>query len=331
MGDIHLTMATYDYDHVRDLGSGLVKPQGIDLTALNFQVEEIFYRFTNALEWDISEMSFAKYCSIMSQDNPPITGIPVFISRVFRHSAFYIKAAGRIKSPSDLAGGRIGIPEWSQTATVYARGWLTHQIGIPLADIEWVQAGVNEPGRVEMAHLKLPDGVCYVQEQERSLTEMLLAGDIDAMISANAPQAFRDGHPDMTRLVPNYREEEAKYFQETGIYPIMHTVAIRRDVFEEHPWVAMNMLNAFEEAKQNCVHRLSNVTASQIPMPWIYDSYEKVKEELFKGGDYWPYGIDANRTTIEAFLQYAHEQGVCHRLLTPEELYPREVQSAYKI
>ena len=331
MSDIHLTMATFDYDHVRDLGTGLVKPQGIDLTALNFQVEEIFYRFTNALEWDISEMSFAKYCSIMSQDNPPITGIPVFISRVFRHSAFYIKADGRIKSPSDLAGGRIGIPEWTQTATVYARGWLTHQIGIPLTDVEWVQGGVNEPGRVEMAKLKLPEGVRYVQEPNRSLTEMLLAGDIDAMISANAPQAFRDGHPDMTRLIPNYREEEAQYFKETGIYPIMHAVAIRRDVFEKHPWVAMNMLHAFEEAKQRCVQRLSNITASQIPMPWIYDSFETVKEELFKGGDYWPYGIDANRTTIEAFLQYAYEQGVCHRLMTPEELYPREVQSAFKI
>jgi 4,5-dihydroxyphthalate decarboxylase len=331
MGDIHLTMASYDYDHVRDLGSGLVKPQGIELTCLNMQVEEIFYRFTNALEWDISEMSFAKYCSIMSQDDPPITGIPVFISRVFRHSAFYIKRQGKIASPLDLAGGRIGIPEWSQTATVYARGWLTHQIGIPLTDIEWIQAGVNEPGRKEMAHLKLPDGVRYSQEPGRSLTDMLLAGDIDAMISANPPQAFRDGHPEMARLMPDYRTEEAKYFRETGIYPIMHTVAIRRDVFERHPWVAMNLLNAFEEAKRRSIHRLSNVTASQIPMPWIYDSFEKVKDELFDGGEYWPYGIEPNRTTIEAFLQYCYEQGVCHRLLTPEELYPREVQSEFKI
>ena len=330
MPDIPLTMATYDYDHVRDLTNGVVKPQGIALTALTLQVEEIFYRFTNALEWDISEMSFAKYCSIMSQDDPPITGIPVFISRVFRHSAFYIKRDGGISAPGDLAGKRIGIPEWTQTATVYARGWLNHQIGIPLTDVEWIQGGVNEPGRVEMAHLKLPEGVKYTQVPDRSLTEMLLAGDIDAMVSANAPQAFRDGHPDMVRLVPNFREEEARYFRDTGIYPIMHTVAIKRSVFEKNPWVAMNMLTAFQEAKQRSVGRLSNVTASQIPMPWIYDDFERVRDEMF-GGDYWPYGIEPNRVTIEAFLKYCYEQGVCHRLLTPEELYPREVQSVFKI
>ena len=331
MSDLHLTMATNDYEHVRDLTNGVVKPQGIDLTALVFQVEEIFYRFTNALEWDISEMSFAKYCSIMSQDDPPITGIPVFISRVFRHSAFYIKRGGGIEKPADLAGKRIGIPEWSQTATVYARGWLNHEIGIPLTDVEWVQAGVNEPGRVEMAHLVLPDGVRYRQVQDRSLTEMLLAGDIDAMISANAPQAFRDGHPDMARLVPNYREEEASYFRNTGIFPIMHTVAIKRSVFEKTPWIAMNMLTAFEEAKQRCVARLANITASQIPMPWVPDSFESIREEIFGGKDYWPYGIEPNRVTIDAFLQYCFEQGVCHRRLAPEDLYPREVQSVFKV
>lgn len=330
MADVHLTMATYDYDHVRDLTNGVVKPQGIDLTALVFQVEEIFYRFTNALEWDVSEMSFAKYCSIMSQDDPPITGIPVFISRVFRHSAFYVRRDGPVGAPEKLRGGRIGIPEWSQTATVYARGWLAHQVGIGLGEVEWVQAGVNQPGRQEMAHLALPDGVRYTQEPERSLTEMLLAGDIDAMISANAPQAFRDGHPDMARLMPDYRAQEERYFADTGIYPIMHTVAIKRSVFERHPWVAMNMLTAFEEAKQRCLGRLSNVTASQIPVPWIYDDYERVRRDIF-GGDYWPYGIEPNRTTIEAFLGYCHEQGVCHRLLEPEELYPREVQSVFKI
>lgn len=331
MSNIHLTMATYDYEHVRDLASGVVRPQGIDLTAMTFQVEEIFYRFANALEWDISELSFAKYCSIMSQDDPPITGIPVFISRVFRHSAFYIRRGGRIRKADDLAGGRVGIPEWSQTATVYARGWLTHQVGIPLTEIEWVQAGVNEPGRLEMAQLALPEGVRYTQVPDRSLTEMLLAGDIDAMISANAPQAFRDGHPDMARLMPNYREVEEAYFRDTGIYPIMHTVAIKRSVFEEHPWVARNMLTAFEESKQRCVSRLANVTASQIPVPWIYDTYERMRDEIFAGGDYWPYGIEPNRVTIDAFLQYCHEQGVCHRRLTPEELYPREVQSVFKI
>ena len=331
MGNIHLTFATYDYDHVRDLATGLVRAKGIDLTHLQMDVEEIFYRFSNALEWDVSELSFAKYCSVQSQENPPFIGIPVFVSRVFRQSSFYLRRGGPVTIPEDMRGRRIGIPEWSQTATVYARGWMQHQVGIGLDEVEWVQAGVNEPGRVEMATLKLPDGVKYTQVPDRSLTEMLLAGDIDAMISAHPPEIFEQGNPEMVRLFPEYREVEQQYFSETGIFPIMHTLAIRRDVYEEHPWVPMNLLAAFEESKRRSVARLKNVTASQVPVPWGYDNVNKLHEQFFPGNNYWPYGIEPNRVTIEAFLQYCYEQGVCHRKMTPEELYPQEVQSVFKI
>ena len=330
MADVQLTMAMHEYDHTRDLASGAVKAQGIDLTWLNFPVEEIFYRFTNALEWDVSELSFAKYCSVQSQDDPPFTGIPVFVSRVFRHSAFYVRR-GSVRDPAALAGKRIGIPEWSQTATVYARGWLTHQVGIPLTDVVWVQAGVNQPGRLEMARLNLPEGVRYEQVADRSLTAMLLAGDLDAVISAHPPQAFLDGHPDLVRLVPDFRAEEERYFRDTGIYPIMHTVAIKRSVYERHPWIAMNLLTAFEAAKRRSIGRLSDVTVSQIPVPWIYDTFDRIRGEFFAGRDYWPYGIEPNRVSIEAFLQYCFEQGVCHRRMTPEDLYPPEVQTEFKI
>lgn len=331
MANIHLTMATYDYDHIRDLANGAVRAKGIDLTHLMMEVEEIFYRFSNALEWDVSELSFAKYCSVQSQDDPPFIGIPVFVSRVFRQSAYYIRKGGPIGKPEDLRGRKIGIPEWSQTATVYARGWLQHQIGVGLDEVEWVQAGVNEPGRVEMAHLKLPPGVKYTQEPERSLTDLLLSGEIDAMISAHPPRAFLQGHPEMTRLFPDYRGVEEEYFRDTGIFPIMHTIAIRRDVYEKHPWVPMNLLAAFEESKKRSVERMKNVTASQIPVPWGYDNVEKLHSQFFPDGEYWPYGIENSRVTIEAFLQYCYEQGVCHRKMTPEELYPREVQSVFKI
>lgn len=331
MANIQLTLATYDYDHIRDLANGVVRPKGIDLTHLMMEVEEIFYRFSNALEWDVSELSFAKYCSVQSQEDPPFIGIPVFVSRVFRLSAYYTRKGGPVSKPEDLRGRKIGIPEWSQTATVYARGWLQHQVGIGLDEVEWVQAGVNEPGRLEMAHLKLPPGVKYTQVQNRSLTDMLLSGDIDAMISANAPLAFRRGHPEMTRLFPDYRAAEEDYFRETGIFPIMHTIAIRRDVYEKHPWVPMNMLAAFEESKKRSVDRLKNITASQIPVPWGNENVDKLHAQFFPGEDYWPYGIEPNRVTIEAFLQYCYEQGVCHRKLTPAELYPREVQSVFKI
>ena len=331
MANIHLTLAMDEYDHTRDLLQGKVHAEGIDLTWLNLDVEEIFYRFASAWEWDVSELSFAKYCSIMSQPNPPITGIPVFVSRVFRHSAWYVASDGKVQAVTDLAGKRIGIPEWSQTATVYARGWLAEDAGIPLEDVEWVQAGVNEPGRIELAHLKLPDGISYRQVPERSLTEMLLAGDIDALISARPPRAFLDGDERITRLIPDYRAQEEDYFRRTGIYPIMHTVAIRRDTYDKHPWIAMNLLNGFEAAKKRSVARLTSVTHSQIPVPWIYDTVPELAGDIFPGGDYWPYGIEPNRPTIEAFLRFCHDQGLCHRKLEPEDLYPGEVQSVFRV
>lgn len=329
--DIHLTMASWDYDHIRDIATGLVKPKGIEITHLQMEVEEIFYRFAKSFEWDVSELSFAKYCSILSQDDPPITGIPVFVSRVFRHSAFYIRSDGSVKVSSDLKGKRIGIPEWSQTATVYARGWLHHQGGAKLDEVEWVQAGVNKPGRVEMANLNLPAGVSYIQVPDKSLIEMLLSGEIDAMLSAHPPHEFEIGNPAITRLFPNYREVEEAYFDETGIYPIMHTIAIKRDVYEEYPWVARNLMTAFEEARDRSVARLREVTASQIPVPWGYENAERTGKKIF--GDYglWPYGIEASRTTVEAFLQYCDEQGVTHRKLTPEDLYAPEAMTEFVI
>lgn len=331
MANIHLTLAMDEYDHTRDLLQGKVNAEGIDLTWLNLDVEEIFYRFASAWEWDVSELSFAKYCSIVSQPNPPITGIPVFVSRVFRHSAWYIAADGPVKEVADLAGKRIGIPEWSQTATVYARGWLAEDAGIPLEDVEWVQAGVNEPGRIELAHLKLPEGIRYRQVPDRSLTEMLLAGDIDALISARPPKSFLDEDSRIVRLIPDYRAQEQDYFKRTGVYPIMHTVAIRRDTYEKHPWIAMNLLNGFEAAKKRSVARLTSVTHSQIPVPWIYDTLPELAADIFPGGDYWPYGIEPNRPTIEAFLRFCYDQGLCHRKLEPEDLYPAEVQSVFRV
>jgi 4,5-dihydroxyphthalate decarboxylase len=331
LGDLPLTLAIEDYDHVRDLVYGKVKPEGIDLTCLNFQVEETFFRFANAYEWEISELSFAKFCSLRSLEDPPVIGIPVFISRVFRHSAFYIRSDGKIKSASDLKGCRIGVPEWTQTATVYARGWLHHEGGAPLDSVEWVQGGVNEPGRKEMGKAKLPDGIRYREEKDRSLTDLLLNGELDAVISARPPNAFLADDGRMQRLMPDYQEIELEYFRRTGVYPIMHTVAIRRDVYERNPWIAMNMMTAFEQAKAMSVERLSDINVSRIPFPWMLDSFVKMHGEFFPGHDYWPYGIEANRPTLETFLQYCDEQGVTHRKMAPEDLFAKETLSSFKV
>ncbi len=330
MTNIHLTLAINDYDHVRDLVSGEVQAGGIDLTCLTLTVEEIFYRFLHGLEWDVSELSMGMCCSAISRGDAPFVAIPVFPSRVFRLSSIYVRPDGPVKKPEDLAGKRIGVPEWGQTAGVYTRGWLMHQVGIPLGDVDWYQSGANQPGRVEAATLKLPDGVSLTPVTDRSLTEMLFDGDIEAIFSARAPVAFLAGDPKIVRLIPDFRAAEQAYFKDTGIFPIMHTVAIRRRVFEEHPWVAMNLYKAFDEARRRGVRRIMDVTASQIAVPWGFHDAAEVGRLVFGDGEYWPYGIEPNRVTLDAFLQFCFEQGVCHDRLTPEDLFPKQVLTFFK-
>jgi len=210
---LHLTLATADYDHVRDLVNGVVRAEGTVLTAFVLPVEEIFYRFIKNREWDVSEMSFGKFIGYAALGNSPFVGIPVFPSRVFRHSAFYVRADRGIASPKDLEGKTVGIPEWAQTAGIYVRGMLAHEYGVDLARIQWFQAGVREPGRVEKVSLNLPRGVTIAAHPDRSLVDMLAKGDLDAVMSAReVPGA---------RLFKDYRTAEAEYWKKTRIFPIM--------------------------------------------------------------------------------------------------------------
>jgi 4,5-dihydroxyphthalate decarboxylase len=322
-----LTLAIGDYDHVRDLALGAVRPEGIELNVLNLPVEEIFFRFTRHREWDVSEMSFAKVVSLLSQDDRSIVPLPVFVSRVFRLSSIYVRRDGPVTAPADLRGKRVGVPEWAQTAAIYSRGYLVHELGVPLGAIEWVQAGVNEPGRVEKVALKLPADVRLQRAPDKTLNDMLLAGELDAVLSARPPRAFADGK--VARLYPEYRAAEEAWFRKTGIFPIMHVVALRRDAFERDPWVAMNLVKAFEEAKRRSLARLGDITASHAPLAWLGDYVARMRA-LF-GEDPFPYGVETNRRTLDAFLQYAFEQGVCHRLLDAEHLFPAQVRTRFVI
>jgi len=328
-GRLVLSLAISAYDHVRDLLQGEVRAQGIALNPLHFEVEEIFHRFTRYREWEVSEMSMGKYTSLVSQGERSVTAIPVFPSRVFRHSSLYVRADGAVKSVQDLRGKRIGLPEWAQTAAVYTRGMLVHDHGIGLDEVEWIQAGVGQPGRQEKVALKLPRGVRYSSRPDSSLDRLLLAGEIDAAMSAHAPPSFEAGDARVVRLFPDYRPVEEAYFRKTGIYPIMHVIALRREVLDRFPWVATNLLEAFEAAKRRSIARAREITASRFPVPWIADIADRACA-LF-GGDPLPYGIAANRTTLAAFLRFGYEQGVCHKLLEPEDLFPAEVRTTFKV
>ena len=329
MADIRLTLASKDYDHFQDLKNGLVKPEGIDLTCINMYPTDVFYRFLTYKEWEVSELSFSKYAAMVADGSADMIGLPVFPTRVFRQSSFFVPRGSALKSPKDLIGKRCGIPEWAQTATVYVRGWLAHHAGVPLESIDWVQAGVNEAGRAEKVALNLPSGIRIRPVADRSLNDLLLAGEIDCIISATQPRDLHGPNPKIVQLLPDAQVAEEEYFRETGVFPIMHLIVLRKDVYEKHPWVAMNMLLAFEEAKKRSIDRLMS-RSPRYAIPWGRVYLERMQKMLFGEGEHWPYGLEPNRRTLEAFLTYCHEQGICRRKLTPEELFAPETLTRTK-
>jgi 4,5-dihydroxyphthalate decarboxylase len=332
MADLRLSLAISDYVHTRDIADGRVKPVGIDLVVNELPFEQAAFRFGANREFDVSEFSFANYCAIRSSpDGGDLIALPVFPSRVFRHSSIYINANSGISSAEDLEGRKVGIPQWSQTATVYVRGFLQHQAGVPLASIKWIQAGVDDAGRQDPIKSRLPAGVAIESIPDRSLSRMLLDREIDAIITARPPRCFLDGEPLVRRLYPDYRKEEERYFAQTGIFPIMHVIAIRRSVYEANPWIARNLFDAFEAAKRASLRRCYNIQSSYIPTGWVPDDLARTHRLLFGEADPWPYGLDRNRATIEPFLAYCHEQGVTQRQLAATELFPKELAFEVRI
>jgi 4,5-dihydroxyphthalate decarboxylase len=312
-------MALSEYDHVRDLVDGRVGVEGVDLTCLTLPVEEIFFRFTKFREWEVSELSLAKYCALRSRGDDSLRGIPVFPSRVFRHSALFVRADGPVDDPAALKGGRIGIPEWTVTATVYGRGILEHEYGVALRGVTWVQGGTNEAGRVETLALELPAGVTVERVADRSLNDLLVAGEIDAILAPHPPLAATDGSGRIVHLFSDPRAVEEASLHRTGVFPIMHLVVLRADVDDAHPWIAANLVRAFSQARDRSVARTLDANASRFPVMWRPTHVA------------WPYGVEPNRTTLETFLTYAHEQGVCARRMDPEELFSERTRATFRV
>jgi len=324
-----LTIATTDYDHFRDFRFGLVKAEGIEPTWLTLGHHEIFSRFTFNREWDVSELSFAKFMAQVTRPDTDIVGLPIYSSRLFRFSSFYVNRSKGIKTAQDLRGKRVGVPEWAHTAAVWMRGWLMHEGGVALSDIDWVQAGTNEAGRIEKVELTLPKGVTLTAAPDKTLSGMIAAGELDCVIIARPPDSFRQKHPDVVRLFPDFEAIEQRYYQETRVYPIMHVIAMRKALLTANPWVARNLYNAFEESKRRSLERLFDPAVSRYPLPWLANYARRISDAF--GGDPFPYGIDANRATLELFLRYTYEQGIAHRLVKPEEIFPAGIMASVKV
>jgi 4,5-dihydroxyphthalate decarboxylase len=314
MADLRLTFACGPYDRTQALRDGSIKPEGIDLTYITQQPAEIFWRMLQFREFDASEMSLSNYTSLVSGGDAPFVAIPVFPSRVFRHGYFFINTTKTIRAPADLRGKRGGVPEYSMTAAVYMRGLLQHEYGVKPSDVEWVQGRADRLGRA------LPKDVRLTQAPPGTeLGDLLERGEIDFLMTANNPLSFRRSAPTVRRLFPNYRELEQDYYRRTKIYPIMHTVVIRRDIYERHPWVALNLYEALVAAKERCYRLLLETGSPKASFAWLQPLIEE--EQAIIGPDWYPYGIAQNRPTIEALLQYTHEHGLTDRRLALEELF----------
>ena len=325
MTALPLTIATTDYDHFRDFRFGLVTAEGIDVTWLTLGHHECFARFTANREFDLSELSFAKFCTQVSRPDSDIIGLPVVCSRLFRFSSFYVNRKSGIASVADLRGKKVGSPEWAHSAAVYMRGWMQNEMGVPLADVQWYQAGANAPGREEKVELNLPNGVVVTRVADRSLSGMLAAHEIDCAIIARPPTCFLDGHPDVVRLFPDYVAMEEAYYRRTQVWPIMHIIAMKRSIVQAHPWAARNLYNAFLESKRRSVERLLDPAVSRYPVPWLATYARRMRDVM--GGDLFPYGIEENRPTWEQMARYTFQQGIARREMPPEDMFPAGIMT----
>jgi len=314
MSKLRLTFACGPYDRTLALRDGSIQPEGIDLNYIAEQPSEIFWRMLQFKEFEASEMSLSNYTTLLSSGNSPFIAIPAFPSRVFRHGYFFINPDKGIRSPADLKGKRGGVPEYSMTAAVYMRGLLQHEYGVKPSDVEWVQGRADRLGR------KLPADIRLIQAPAGTeLGDMLERGELDFVMTANNPLAFRRGSPKVKRLFPDYVQAEKDYYRRTKIYPIMHTVVIRRDIYDANPWVAMSLYKALCRAKKHAYDLLADMGSSKVSSAWLQPLIEE--ERAIIGEDWFPYGIEANRPSIEALLQYTHEHGLTDRRLEIAELF----------
>jgi 4,5-dihydroxyphthalate decarboxylase len=327
--NLRLSFACWNYDRTRAIVDGRVRVDVIDLTCLDKPVEETFFRMLRHQEFDVAEMSLSSYVLSLAADDPPFIAIPVFPSRFFRHSCIYVHAGARIARPQDLAGRLVGTPEYQMTAPVWIRGILADAYGVPVDSVTYATGGLEEPGRPEKLALDLPPRIQVRRiGPTQTLSAMLASGEIDALYTARAPSSFRAGNGRVRRLFGDFVGVEREYFRQTRIFPIMHTIAIRRRVYERHRWIAQSLFKAFELAKAIAYDDLEQTAALKVMLPWLPAHLEDARREM--GEDFWPYGLAANTGVLSTFLRYSHEQGLSPRRLTADQLFAPETLESLK-
>ena len=328
-----LTLACGDYDRTRALWEGTVRPDGIDLTYLRLPVEETFFRMVRHREFDVAEMSLSSYSASLSRalaagEPPPFVAIPVFTSRMFRHGGIFVNADSGIDEPADLRGKRVGNAEFQLTANVWIRGILADGYGVPVDSVSYLTGGQETPGRIEKGAIETPFDLAAIPA-DRTLAQMLHTGEIDAFYGPRIPSSFYAGDGRVRRLFADPVAAEKEYYARTGIFPIMHVVALRRDVYEADRWIAQSLFKAFSQAKDQAYDAFLDSSALRFMSPWLIQHAEADRALL--GEDLWSYGLEPNRHVLEAFLGYHHAQGLSPKPLGPEDLFAPETLESFVI
>ena len=321
MAKLQLTFASALYDRMQPIYTGEVEPEGIDLNFIRIeQPRPIFDRMSGGQEFDVAEYSSSEYVQRYASKQCPFVAIPVFPSRCFRHSFIGINRKSGIKKPKDLEGKRIGVALYTMTAAIFIRGLLQHEYGVDFSEVTWLQGAINDAG----AHgsptvLPLLKPIkMEIGPPDKSLDDLIQEGAIDATIGTSMPESFRT-NPDVARLFPNFVELEKEYYKRTKIYPIMHLIAIRKSVYEKHPFVATSLFNTFQRAKEIALERMYNQRALRYMLPWLPRDIDEI-HDIFDG-DPWPYGVEENRPTLEALVTYLKDQHLIAKKVPIEDLF----------
>jgi 4,5-dihydroxyphthalate decarboxylase len=329
MSKLQLSVAVGNYDRVRPLMDGAVQIDGVDPVFMNLPPEEIFFRAFRSQDFDICELSMSSFTVKTAERNCPYVAVPAFVSRAFRHNSIYVRK-DRIKSPADLKGKRVGLPEYQLTAVVWARIILEDDHGVKPSDVIWVRGGIEDPGRPEKIAIKLPPDVRMEDAPAgTTISELLERGEIDGFIAPRVPSLAGKSNPNIGMLFADPIAAGRDYFKRTGIFPIMHVTGIRRALVDQHHWLPAAVFKAFSQAKAMCVEALEDTAATKVTLPFAEDQVQLARELM--GHDYWSYGLAPNRKVLETFLRHHHAQGLSSRLVSPEELFHPSTHESFTI
>ena len=330
MSKLQLSIAIGPYDRMRPLVDGEARIDSVDPQFMLLEPEEIFFRAMRHEAFDICELSLSSYSLRVARGDSPYVAVPVFPSRAFRHTCIVVRTDRGIKSPADLRGKRIGMPEYQLTANVWARAILEEEYGVHQRDVTWVRGGYESPGRIEKLAVTLPDGVVVENAPEgKTISGMLAAGELDGVMGPRAPSCFERGDPNIGWLFDDPTAEATAWFRKTRIFPVMHVLGIRKALVEKHAWLPAAVMKAFEASKRIALEKLTDTSATKVTLPFVEENLRRARQLM--GEDFFSYGLASNRHVFEWFLRHHHAQGLSSRVLTPEELFHPSTLAAHKV